>query len=156
MLTAEGPKTPEFNAGFGDPEAQALLPLLEADLVDLTLATATGTLAEAAPLPPPIGAAVAVVLAAGGYPGAYETGVPVAGLDRVPEDVLVFHGGTRRDEDGHVVTAGGRMMTVVGRGPDLTTARERAYAGAAAITFRGRQLRGDIAVTARSGVRATQ
>ena len=148
MLTTEGPKTLEFNARFGDPKASVLLLLLEADLVDPILATTAGTLAEMPPLPPPTGTAVAVVLAAAGYPAAYQTGVP--------DDVLVFHGGTRRDEAGRVVTAGGRVLTVVGRGPDLTTARERAYAGAAAITFQGKQLRRDIAGTARSDARAAR
>jgi phosphoribosylamine--glycine ligase len=144
MLTADGPKTLEFNARFGDPEAQALLPLLDLDLVEIAAAAAGGQLAEV-PSPRASGAAVAVVLASGGYPGAYATGIPIEGLDRVPDDVLVFHGGTRRDEDGRLVTAGGRVLTVVGRGPDLPSARERAYAGASAIDFPGRQMRRDIA-----------
>jgi phosphoribosylamine--glycine ligase len=146
MMTAAGPKTLEFNARFGDPETQAILPLLEVDLATLMAAVADGALAGAPALPPPSGAAVAVVLAAGGYPGAYQTGAPIGGLDRVPEDVLVFHAGTRRDETGRVVTAGGRVLTVVGRGADLAAARERAYAGAAAIGFAGRQMRTDIAL----------
>ena len=146
MLTAIGPLVLEFNARFGDPEAQAILPLLDADLPTLLSAAADGSLPTAAPYPPPSAAAVAVVLAAAGYPGSLATGAPIAGLDRVPEDVLVFHGGTRRDAADRIVTAGGRVLTVVGRGPNLATARERAYAGADAITFPGRQLRRDIAV----------
>ena len=146
MMTPAGPMTLEFNARFGDPETQAILPLLDVDLATLMAAVADGALAGAPALPPPSGAAVAVVLAAGGYPGAYQTGAPIVGLDRVPEDVLVFHAGTRRDETGRVVTAGGRVMTVVGRGADLAAAREQAYAGAAAIEFAGRQMRTDIAL----------
>ena len=150
MLTADGPKTLEFNARFGDPETQAILPLLDADLAALLAAVADGTLAAAPPLPAPTQAAVAVVLAAGGYPGPYPTGTPIAGLDRVPDDVLVFHAGTRRDDDGRVVTAGGRVLTVVGRGPNLPAARERAYAGAEAISFQGMHSRRDIAAPAAS------
>ena len=146
MLTADGPKVLEFNARFGDPEAQVILPLLEADLAELLAAVATGSLADVPPMAPARGAAVGVVLASGGYPGAYANGVAISGLDRVPEDVLVFHAGTRRDDAGRVVTAGGRVLTVVGRGPNLRAARDRAYAGAAAISFEGRQMRGDIAL----------
>ncbi len=145
MMTAEGPKVIEFNARFGDPESQVVLPLLSGDLVDLLEAVATGTLAERESLAIEPAAAVGVVLAAGGYPGPYAFGVPIEGLDRVPADVLVFHAGTERDASGTIVTAGGRVLTVVGRGPDLATARERAYAGAAQITFRSRYLRRDIA-----------
>jgi phosphoribosylamine--glycine ligase len=131
MLTAEGPKVIEFNARFGDPEAQAILPVLDGDLAPLLQAIALGD-ATGLTAPPAHGAAVGVVLAAGGYPGRYATGLPIAGLDQVPDDVLVFHAGTRRDGDGRIVTAGGRVLTVVGLGPDLASARARAYAGAAA------------------------
>ena len=144
MLTSEGPKVIEFNARFGDPEAQAILPLLDGDLALVLRAVAEGDLGGVT-VPPARGAAVAVVLAAGGYPGPYETGLPIAGLDRVPDDVLVFHAGTRRVDGDQVVTAGGRVLTVVGRGPNLAAARARAYAGAAAITFAGRHYRDDIA-----------
>jgi phosphoribosylamine--glycine ligase len=146
MLTASGPKVLEFNARFGDPEAQVVLPILDADLVMLLDAVARGTLAEIAPPPPPVRAAVGVVLASGGYPGPYQTGVPISGLDRVPEDVLVFHAGTRRGADGRIVTAGGRVLTVVGTGPDLASARERAYAGVEVISFEGAHWRRDIAL----------
>jgi len=146
MLTADGPKVLEFNARFGDPEAQVVLPILEADLVDLLEAVAHGRLASVAPPPPPRQAAVGVVLASGGYPGPYRTGVPISGLDELPSDVLVFHAGTRRDEDGRVVTAGGRVLTVVGMGSDLAGARERAYAGVAKIGFDDAHWRRDIAL----------
>jgi phosphoribosylamine--glycine ligase len=146
MLTAEGPKVIEFNARFGDPETQAILPVLDGDLVPLLHAVAVGD-ATGLAAPPAHGAAVGVVLAAGGYPGRYATGRPIAGLDRVPDDVLVFHAGTRRDGDGRIVTAGGRVLTVVGLGPDLASARARAYAGAAVITFEGCHYRTDIALS---------
>ncbi|GIW04296.1 MAG: phosphoribosylamine--glycine ligase [Thermomicrobiales bacterium] len=146
MLTASGPHVLEFNARFGDPEAQVILPILDADLVLLLDAVARGTLAEAPPPPPPARAAVGVVLASGGYPGPYQTGVPISGLDHAPEDVLVFHAGTRRAADGRIVTAGGRVLTVVGVGPDLATARERAYAGVERISFEGAHWRRDIAL----------
>jgi phosphoribosylamine--glycine ligase len=146
MLTADGPKVLEFNARFGDPEAQVILPALDADLVPLLAAVADGALPEDAAAAPGTGAAVGVVLAAGGYPAPFQTGLPITGLDRVPEDVLVFHAGTRREPDGRLVTAGGRVLTVVGRGPDLAAARERAYAGAAAIAFPGVHYRRDIAL----------
>ncbi|MDQ3779835.1 MAG: phosphoribosylamine--glycine ligase [Chloroflexota bacterium] len=145
MLTADGPKTLEFNARFGDPEAQVVLPLIKSDLVDLLAAVATGTLADLAPPELDTGATVGVVLASRGYPGPFPSDLPIKGLDNVPEDVLVFHAGTKRDARGRIETAGGRVLTVVGRGPDLATAQERAYAGARRITFRGRHLRRDIA-----------
>jgi phosphoribosylamine--glycine ligase len=145
MLTADGPMTLEFNARFGDPEAQAILPLLDVDLPAMLAAAATGSLTTVPPPPEPTEAAVAVVLAAAGYPGSPAIGAPIDGLARVPEDVLVFHSGTRRDDDGRVVTAGGRVLTLVGRGQSLAAARERAYDGAEAVTFAGRQFRRDVA-----------
>lgn len=145
MLTAQGPQVIEFNARFGDPEVQTILPLLDLDLADLLWAVATGGVASVA-APVSAGAAVGVVLASGGYPGAYDTGLPISGLDQVPDDVLVFHAGTRREPGGAVVTAGGRVLTVVGVGPNLAAARDRAYAGAAAISFPGCHYRTDIAL----------
>ena len=148
ILTADGPKVLEFNARFGDPETQVVLPLLESDLYPLLAGVAGGTLAD---VPEPAlrdGAAVGVVLASGGYPGPYATGVPIAGLEHVPDDAIVFHAGTRRDASGQTVTAGGRVLTVVGTGPDLAVARDRAYAGAEAIRFDRRHLRRDIALGA--------
>jgi phosphoribosylamine--glycine ligase len=146
ILTEDGPKVLEFNARFGDPETQAILPILDDDLAALLAAVADGTLADVpAPLPP-ARAAVEVVLASGGYPGPYATGVAIAGLEDVPDDVIVFHAGTRRDDQDRIITAGGRVLTVVGTGPDLAAARERAYAGAVAIAFPGRHYRTDIAL----------
>jgi phosphoribosylamine--glycine ligase len=145
ILTADGPKVLEFNARLGDPETQVVLPILDGDLAELLAAMADGTLADVPPPLPPNRAAVGVVLASGGYPGPYSTGVPIAGLEDVPADVILFHAGTRRADDGQVVTAGGRVLTVVGTGPDLAAARERAYAGVEAISLPGRHYRSDIA-----------
>jgi phosphoribosylamine--glycine ligase len=146
ILTAHGPKLLEFNARFGDPEVQVVLPLLRSDLLELFVALNERRLREKTLEWDP-GTAVGVVLASGGYPGPYETGLPIAGLDAVGDDALVFHAGTRADADGRPVTAGGRVLTVVGRGPTLAAARDRAYAAADHISFPGHQLRRDIALT---------
>jgi phosphoribosylamine--glycine ligase len=146
MLTSDGPKVIEFNARLGDPESQVVLPLLDADFAELCLAVATGKLAEF-PAPKRVpGAALGVVLASGGYPGPILSGMPISGLDAVPSDVIVFHAGTKQSENGTVVTSGGRVLTVVGRGADLAEARERAYAGVLTISFNGAHYRRDIGV----------
>jgi phosphoribosylamine--glycine ligase len=142
MITSEGPKVLEFNVRFGDPETQAVLPLLESDLVDLCLAVADGTLDQTT-LAHKSGAAVGVVLASPGYPEKPTLGQPITGLEHVPQDALVFHAGTRQ-QDGQFVTAGGRVLTVVGQGADLAQARERAYAAVDQIHFSGKQYRRDI------------
>ena len=144
ILTESGPKVLEFNCRFGDPETQVVLPLLESNFLELCLATARGELASLAPLRWREGGAVAVVLASAGYPGPYETGKPIHGLDALPEGGLVFHAGTAL-RDGQVVTAGGRVLAAVGRGPDLAAARDLAYRTADAISFEGAYRRGDIA-----------
>jgi phosphoribosylamine--glycine ligase len=146
MLTAAGPKVIEFNCRFGDPETQVILPLLDGDLADLLFRTATGKLDEIESTPMSPGAAVGVVLASGGYPGAYETGKPIAGLEDRLDQTVIFQAGTRRDSDGHIVTAGGRVLTVVGTGKDLAAARSRAYQRLESISFDGAHFRGDIAV----------
>jgi phosphoribosylamine--glycine ligase len=151
MLTADGPKVLEWNVRFGDPECQALLPLLESDLLELLLAASpgggglAGTKATWRP-----GACVTVVAASEGYPGSYASGVPV----EIPEElaaesafgragVVVFHAGTRR-EGGRVVTAGGRVLGVTAVGDDLAAARDRAYAALALIDGKGLRWRTDI------------
>jgi phosphoribosylamine--glycine ligase len=146
MLTSDGPKVIEFNSRFGDPETQVVLPTTRGDLGEWCLAVAHGRL-ETTPQPVQDGAAVGVALASGGYPGSYDTGKPISGLESVATDpnVIVFHAGTKRTSSGEIVTAGGRVLTVVGLGPDLATARDRAYAAASEISFEGRQLRSDIA-----------
>jgi phosphoribosylamine--glycine ligase len=146
MLTDDGPKVLEFNARFGDPETQVMLPLLEDDLVDLLYRSATGDLGSVESIGVRPGAAVGVVLASGGYPSTYETGKPIDGLwDRVPK-TEIFQAGTRREPSGPVVTSGGRVLTVTGRGPDLATARARAYQRLEGVAFDGMQYRSDIAL----------
>lgn len=146
MLTPDGPKVIEFNARFGDPETQVVLPTTVGDLGEWAFAVANGTLAET-PQARQEGAAVGVAMASGGYPGSYATGFPISGIDEAESDpeVLVFHAGTKRNEDGDLVTAGGRVLTVVGKGATLREARDRAYAAVAKIDFNGKMLRTDIA-----------
>jgi len=141
MLTREGPKVLEFNARFGDPEAQAVLPLLQSDLVELALKVAEGRL-QGTRLSWREGAAACVVLAAPGYPENPRKGIPLH-LPEPPEGVLVFHAGTRR-EGGRLVSAGGRVLNVVGLGKDLKEALERAYAFIPRIGFPGAVYRRDI------------
>ncbi len=147
MLTEDGPKVLEFNARFGDPETQVVLPILDADLGELLDAVAHGHLDEVKPIGSKR-AAVGVVLASGGYPRAYDTGKVIHGLDEAAklDDVIVFHAGTARNDAGEIVTAGGRVLTVVGVGQDLAEARDRAYAAADLISFEGMQRREDIAL----------
>ncbi len=143
MVTADGPKVLEFNCRFGDPETQVLLPRLESDLVELLEATIDGRLAEVEARWKP-DAAVCVVLASGGYPGSYATGKPITGLDSLPPEVTVFHAGTRQ-EDGQILTAGGRVLGVTALASDLPGARARAYAAVEGLHFEGRHFRRDIA-----------
>ena len=137
-------KVVEFNARFGDPEAQVLIPRLESDLFTVCEAAANGALADIdvswSDRP-----AVGVVLASGGYPEEYSTGHEIHGLEDVDDDVLVFHAGTKRADDGTLVTSGGRVLTVVGRGATVSEARNRAYDNIKRITFDGAYFRTDIA-----------
>ena len=143
MLTTQGPKLLEFNCRFGDPETQAILPVLEADLLELALATANGEL-ERVRGGATHRACVGVVLASEGYPEKAIVGRTIEGLDLPPaDDVLIFHSGTRR-EDAAWKTAGGRVLTVCGLGPDVARARATAYAAAQKIHFEGMQHRRDI------------
>jgi phosphoribosylamine--glycine ligase len=144
MLTADGPKVLEFNCRFGDPETQVFLRRLQSDLLPLLEATVDGTLRDQAPAWDDR-AAVCLVLASGGYPGAYEKNKPITGLAEAnaQDDVVVFHAGTRRDGD-TVVTNGGRVLGVTALGHDLAEARTRAYAAADAIFFDQMHRRGDI------------
>lgn len=144
MVTADGPKVVEFNARFGDPETQVVLPLLDSDLVTIMCACADGTLADV-PIRWKDGAAVCVVLASGGYPGHYDKGQEIHGLaDAEAMGVLVFHAGTAM-KDGKLVTNGGRVLGVVGRGADISSAVDAAYAAAAKISFKDVYYRKDIA-----------
>jgi phosphoribosylamine--glycine ligase len=144
MLTSEGPRVLEFNARFGDPETQVQLPLLKSDLVDIMQAVIDGTL-DRTSVEWAGDACVGVVLAAEGYPGSYETGHTVTGLDHLDPDIAVFHAGTR--VNGHnVVTAGGRVLTVVATGKNVAEARERVYKSVPSIQFDGCHFRKDIAM----------
>lgn len=144
MITAEGPKVVEFNARFGDPETQVVLPLLESDLVEIMLACADGKLA-AQEINWSDGAAVCVVIASGGYPKAYEKGKVIDGLDAAKDaGALVFHAGTA-EKDGAIVTAGGRVLGVVAKADDVKAAVDKAYAGVKKISFDGAFYRKDIA-----------
>lgn len=143
MITANGPKVVEYNCRLGDPEAQVVLPLLETDLVDVFQALVQGRLDEVDLRMRP-GAAACVVMASEGYPGSYEKGFVVEGLDdAVSESALVFHAGTRRDDDS-VRTNGGRVLGVTGLGSDLQEALDTAYAAVEKIRFDGAQYRRDI------------
>lgn len=140
MVTADGPQVLEFNCRFGDPEAQVILPLLDGDLAEVMIDVLDGRAPE---LRWRNGSAACVVLASRGYPGSFEPGIPIQGLDDVPDDVLVFHAGTRGQGDA-IVTAGGRVLNVVGTGSTLDEAAGRAYAGAARVSFEGKHFRTDI------------
>jgi len=150
MMTSAGPKILEYNARFGDPETQVLVPLYGDGLFDLLLRVGEGRLEGA--LPEATGAAVTVILASHGYPQSPRRGDVITGLGNdgqlafAMEGVTVFHAGTRVDDDGRFVTAGGRVLAVTGVGATLAEARRRAYEGAALITFEGRVMRSDIAL----------
>jgi len=149
MLTDAGPMVLEFNARFGDPEAQALLPILDGALSQALLATATGDRAAMESAVALDGrSAVGVVVAAEGYPGSPITGRPILGAEPTAADdggpLLRFHAGTRRAGDGSYLSSGGRVVTVVGIGDDLAAAREVAYRGVAEVGLDGGQHRSDI------------
>lgn len=143
METAGGVRVLEFNCRLGDPEAQAILPLLDTDLVDALLATVEGRVGTLQLRWHPV-AAVAVVVAGGRYPEAPDHGTPIEGLAEIPPDILVFHAGTARGPDGRLVTAGGRILTLVAVGPDMEAARWRAVKAAETVRFPGRHYRPDI------------
>jgi phosphoribosylamine--glycine ligase len=145
MLTGEGPFVLEFNARGGDPETEVLMPRLKTDALALFHATATGGLAGLDGLTWTPEHACGVVLADGGYPGPVQPGKRIFGVDAAAAmpDVRVYHMGTR-SRDGHLETAGGRVLCVVGLGPGLQAARDRAYAAAAEISFEGMRMRQDI------------
>jgi phosphoribosylamine--glycine ligase len=147
-VTSRGIRVVEFNARFGDPETQVLLARLRTPLGSLLYAAATGRLAETAPLTWRDGAAVAVVVAAHGYPQAPRKGDLIEGLDAAAgiEGVQVIHAGTALDSHGRLVTAGGRVLAVTALGADLDEARSRAYSGVAAIRIDGAHYRSDIAL----------
>lgn len=145
MLTRDGPCVLEFNARFGDPETQVVLPRLDGDLLELCAAVAAGRL-DQVPVPrwrP--AAACGVVLASAGYPGAFTRGAPIHGLEALDAGVLAFHAGTRCDDAGQLVSAGGRVITLVALGATVAEARARVYANVARVRFAGARYRSDIA-----------
>ncbi|MGK2964586.1 MAG: phosphoribosylamine--glycine ligase [Tepidiformaceae bacterium] len=150
MVTGAGPHVLEFNARWGDPETQALIARLESDLFDVCHAAALGKLHEVevqwSPQP-----SVAVVIASGGYPGSYPTGLEITGINDVDPDLLVLHAGTAIDAHGRLVTAGGRVLTVVARAPTFAEARARAYDNVSRIHFDGMHYRTDIGAAALTG-----
>jgi phosphoribosylamine--glycine ligase len=151
MITETGAHVVEFNCRFGDPETQAILPRLRSDLLPLLEATIDGKI-DNYTIEWDERAAVTVVLASGGYPGKYETGRPISGLDAAAKlkDVQVFHAGTR-SANGEIVTAGGRVLAVTALGSTIEGARTRAYEAVSAIHFEGCHYRRDIALGAVSG-----
>jgi phosphoribosylamine--glycine ligase len=148
MKTADGWKVLEYNARFGDPEAEVTLPRIEGDFAKLLFALGEGRLAEyvaAEPIRFSKRAYVDVVLCAENYPGTPKIGMAIEGLDRLPENVLAFHGATRRGPNGDLLVSGGRVMHMVASGDTIAEARDRAYAGAERVTFEGKFYRSDIA-----------
>jgi len=146
MLTPQGPKVLEYNARFGDPEAQVVLPRLKNDLVDVFQAAIDGKLNEIK-LEWIEDAAVCVVLASGGYPLDYKKGYKISGLDKQKnkEDIVVFHAGTKLENDSYY-TNGGRVLGVTALGKDINTAREKAYKAVSEIEFEDKQYRTDIGI----------
>ncbi len=145
MLTPDGPRVLEFNARFGDPETQVVLPLLRSDLVDIMLGVIDGNLGQLK-IEWRQAACVGVVMASGGYPGPYEKDIPISGLEDLDENIVVFHAGTRLDAAaGQVVTSGGRVLTVTATGSNIAEARQQVYANVPRIHFEGCHYRQDIA-----------
>ncbi|UVI30921.1 phosphoribosylamine--glycine ligase [Paenibacillus spongiae] len=150
MITKDGVKTIEFNARMGDPETQVVLPRLKTDLVDIILAALNGRL-DQLDIAWSDEAAVCVIAASGGYPASYPKGLVIEGLDAAKaQGALVFHAGTA-EKDGKIVTSGGRVLGIVGRGRDIAEARARAYEAVSAIHFEGMHVRSDIAAKALRG-----
>jgi len=142
MITPEGPKVLEFNCRFGDPETQAILPLLETDIVEIIEASIEGRIRDIS-LAVRNEAAVCVIIASGGYPGSYEKGKIIYGLDQIPSDILVFHAGSKiKGKD--IVTAGGRVLGVTALSSTIETAIEKVYKAVGKITFDGAYYRRDI------------
>ncbi len=143
MIGDDGPKVIEFNNRFGDPETQSVLMRLETDLADIFNACIDGTL-DKMEIQWSDCRAVCVVLASGGYPGSYEKGKVISGLESVDDDIVVFHAGTSRDETGRIVTSGGRVLGITAVGTTNDEARAKAFSNVEKITFEGAQFRRDI------------
>jgi phosphoribosylamine--glycine ligase len=134
----------EFNVRFGDPEAQVVLPRLKTDLAEVMLAVVNSNL-DSIRIEWSEEACVGVVMASEGYPGSYQVGYPLAGLDELDEDIMVFQAGTRAGFGGEVLTSGGRILTVVATGETLAEARKKVYNNISRIRFEGCHYRRDIA-----------
>ena len=145
MITGEGPKVMEFNARFGDPETQVVLPRLKTGLLDIMLSVVNSEL-DRIKIEWSADACIGVVMASGGYPSGYKKGIPITGLDNLDEDILVFHAGTKLDSAGKVVTNGGRVLTVVATARTIADAREKVYNNISRIHFEGCHYRKDIAL----------
>lgn len=151
ILTKDGPKVLEFNARFGDPEAEVVLPLLKSDLLAALVACTEGRLNEV-DLQFHDAAAACVMVTSGGYPGPYVKGLPIGGLvEADSRGVIIFHAGTWFDDDGNLVTNGGRVLGIAAVAPDLETALDRAYYGVEAVEFEGKSYRKDIGWRALKG-----
>ncbi|MBN1855896.1 MAG: phosphoribosylamine--glycine ligase [Dehalococcoidia bacterium] len=146
MIRDDSIRVLEFNARFGDPETQVVLPRLESDLAETLLSCVQGRL-DPTTVKWKDQSCVGVVLASGGYPGPYKKGLPISGLDAVDKDVAVFHAGTTLGSDGTTtITNGGRVLAVVGTGDTISSARQRAYDNVARVSFEGMMYRKDIAL----------
>ena len=152
MLTKDGPKVLEFNARFGDPETQVVIPRMHADLLDVFMHIDAGTLDQTT-IDWSESWAVSVVLTSAGYPGAYKTGKVITGIEEAQalEGVTVYQAGTARNEKGQLVTAGGRVINVTALAQSFEAAREQAYAACDLIAFEGKALRRDIGLRALRG-----
>jgi phosphoribosylamine--glycine ligase len=143
MMTQDGPKVVEYNCRFGDPEAQVILPALKSDLLELMITTVNGKL-EYVSLDIDSDYFCTVVLASEGYPGSYEKGRVITGLNNLPDGVQVYHSGTEMSDAGELLTKGGRVLNVVGKGATLREAIDKAYSGVSAVAFEGAYHRNDI------------
>jgi phosphoribosylamine--glycine ligase len=154
MMTKGGPRVLEYNVRFGDPETQVILPRMTGDLGLLLAAAADGKLSDHGPIDIDERAAVGVVMASKGYPGSYQAGKLISGLEEAGamDDVEVYHAGTRL-RTGDIVTAGGRVLCVTALGDSLAEARDQAYRGVSEIDFEGAYSRTDIANRALAGAR---
>jgi phosphoribosylamine---glycine ligase len=145
MVKNDQPKLLEYNCRFGDPECQVIMPRLKSDLLDIVLGVTGGSL-KTVKADWDSSACVGVVIASGGYPGHYKTGLPITGLDDLDKDIIVFHAGTRvGDNPGQVLTNGGRVLAVVALGKTTDEARAKIYSNIPRIKFEGMQYRKDIA-----------
>jgi phosphoribosylamine--glycine ligase len=144
MLTSQGLKVLEFNARFGDPENQVMMPRLKTDLIDIMLAVLNGNL-DRIKINWSEEACVGVVMASAGYPGSYKTGFPITGLNKLDKGILVFHAGTKTGAGGEICTDGGRVLTVVASGKTIAKARAKVYQNLPHIHFEGCHYRKDIA-----------